>query len=585
MAENPLNRENIIKRELIRSLFFSKKKDKEAESALNNSLLLLWGFKKTGWEKTGDISSLKKILLVSHSIVSCFTPREIEQNRPALEKFLNDVLPDVYKKLDGFLLTSSCLLYLGGYRPPGGKRDLDFWFGLNEPRSSKLIIPLCPFALFVLLSREDEFGGASFISPLDDEAGSFRGLFNSSAIPNPEVIPPDEEEALWEILAANYFIISPPEGDKWKTVADQVSACYEYAATTLKTGGCNPLPNSGGRFTPISFLSLPSSREDGTILERLAKSRVSMDTNGRTLVQKIPGSGKTVFEVYYKALEKKWENDSSNNVSFKNINVLNYTTGSAGKSIYLEYINPNTNSAKFYWMGERGNGGNTFIARWGRIGAVGQSKEYPMHQWKDKLQEKLKKRYVQKQNMGEYETFDYSSIFSKSAFILAQSLALGALAVRTELEYLRGEPLPLIEKLASDGIKALSFAPVYKGRIQGFDLVTQGRKGFPCYSERAIRSLAASVETTMSLDDKDARVRSASWFLPLLAELKELKDGNVRKDDVISSVLLQEQVPSVLSEVDPEYLANSLINNLLLKEQEEQDGEQNINNAPGFEVF
>lgn len=57
---------------------------------------------------------------------------------------------------------------------------------------------------------------------------------------------------------------------------------------------------------------------------------------------------------------------------------------------YLIMVMPGTNNNKFYRMIPRGN---TWTAEYGRVGATGVKKDYPISTWHDKLDEKLRNGY------------------------------------------------------------------------------------------------------------------------------------------------------------------------------------------------
>lgn len=57
---------------------------------------------------------------------------------------------------------------------------------------------------------------------------------------------------------------------------------------------------------------------------------------------------------------------------------------------YLIMVMPDTNNNKFYRMTPHGN---TWTAEYGRVGATGVKKDYPISMWYDKLDEKLRKGY------------------------------------------------------------------------------------------------------------------------------------------------------------------------------------------------
>ena len=60
------------------------------------------------------------------------------------------------------------------------------------------------------------------------------------------------------------------------------------------------------------------------------------------------------------------------------------------RSEYLMFVSQENNN-KFYKMTENGD---SFLAEWGRVGAAGQSKVYPLSRWESQLNEKLAKGYT-----------------------------------------------------------------------------------------------------------------------------------------------------------------------------------------------
>ncbi len=58
----------------------------------------------------------------------------------------------------------------------------------------------------------------------------------------------------------------------------------------------------------------------------------------------------------------------------------------------LMMVDPDRNNNKYYEMTEDSDG--TFVAKYGREGAAGQERAYPINQWDKKFQEKIQKGYT-----------------------------------------------------------------------------------------------------------------------------------------------------------------------------------------------
>ena len=68
-------------------------------------------------------------------------------------------------------------------------------------------------------------------------------------------------------------------------------------------------------------------------------------------------------------------------------------TTNFNKMAYLIMVCPGTNNNKFYRMIQP-QGESYFTVEYGRIGSKGMQRKYPMNQWYDKYQEKIKKGYL-----------------------------------------------------------------------------------------------------------------------------------------------------------------------------------------------
>jgi len=453
--------------ELFRSFFLGEENgrifagEKDREKEISEILCRIFAETDKSFEDSREL--LPGAIPVPSFVLSNFSAEEINRDIGTFKTKLKKTLPARYMEKYGRNLSMNAILYLGGYMPPGGSRDIDFWFDSPDVQSGNDERLSTPFAVFVEKSRrapcmkaprKGVYGRVSRkVIVIPPKLESRMSDTNSGGL------DPCEESDLWNTLVEG----AKTGAGKWPGIAMDVAWRYKNSLRTRSgVAGSFSFPPIGN-FTPAEFYILPFGEKgkniflyvfgpEGELVNPL------METNGDTLAQIFPGTENSFFDVLHAEKSRQWDISSGGKSSFDDVNILNYSE--AGKvlldSVYL-VLDGGAGKKCSHCRMTRESDGSGFTVAYGTMGSG----------WK------AQRRYLSGEWQGIYnviKAMGYAEVDSPSyilkdglenneIFSLAKNIAVASWACLKSPFYRKGNASGTAERISETAVRALVLNP------------------------------------------------------------------------------------------------------------------------------